>query len=114
MNFSGAHRDQVSPAAFFQTQHAFGLYSDAEYRANRPLDHRRPLLTAAGHATNAKSDGTLAFPLSSPIGPASSARSAGSTASGISPTRSPLIIRNANEFLCQFLFVMGAHGAHPF
>src|SRR3981189_670109 len=33
--FFGSPRDQVSPAALFQTQHAFGFYSDAEYRANR-------------------------------------------------------------------------------
>src|SRR6266436_5991409 len=64
-------RDQLSPLNVFQTQHAFGLYSDAEYRVNRRW-------TAGGRFD----------------------RSGEAT--------------NANEFLFQFLFVMGAHGAHPF
>src|ERR1700675_3833309 len=50
--FFWSARDQVSSAAFFQTQHAFGLYSDAEYRANRrwTIGGR---LDRSGHATNA-------------------------------------------------------------
>ena len=45
--------DQVSPADIFQTQHAFGFYSDAEYRANRrwTLGGR---FDRSGHAANAR------------------------------------------------------------
>src|SRR6266852_138513 len=45
-------RDQLSPLNIFQTQHAFGLYSDAEYRVNRrwTLGGR---FDRSGRATNA-------------------------------------------------------------
>src|SRR5713226_7859946 len=45
-------RDQLSPVNLFQTQHAFGFYSDAEYRLNRrwTLGGR---FDRSGHATAA-------------------------------------------------------------
>src|SRR5712692_2681625 len=50
--FFWSARDQLSPLNIFQTQHAFGLYSDAEYRLNRrwTLGGR---FDRSGRATNA-------------------------------------------------------------
>src|SRR5882724_9059074 len=50
--FFWSARDQLSPLNVFQTQHAFGFYSDAEYRVNRrwTLGGR---FDRSGRATNA-------------------------------------------------------------
>ncbi len=107
-------RDQLSAptGGFFQTQHAFGLYSDAEYRANRrwTVGGR---FDRSGRATNASLTDT-GFSGILTYWPSEFSQIRGQYRYGhlwdITNTR----FTNANELLFQFLFVMGAHGAHPF
>jgi hypothetical protein len=105
-------RDQVSPAAFFQTQHAFGFYSDAEYRANRrwTVGGR---FDRSGHATNASLTDT-GFSAILTYWPSEFSQIRGQYRYGHLADPVTTNYSNANEFLFQFLFVMGAHGAHPF
>jgi hypothetical protein len=106
-------RDQLSAAVptLFQTQHAFGMYSSAEYRVNRrwTVGGR---FDRSGHATDARLrdsgfSGILTY------WPSEFSQIRGQYRFGHLAT-SPTDFSNANEFLFQFLFVMGAHGAHPF
>jgi hypothetical protein len=104
-------RDQLSPVNLFQTQHAFGFYSDAEYRANRrwTLGGR---FDRSGHATAANLTDT-GFSAILTYWPSEFSQIRGQYRFGhlaVTPTN----FSNANELLFQFLFVMGAHGAHPF
>ena len=110
--FFWSARDQVSPAAFFQTQHAFGLYSDAEYRANRrwTIGGR---FDRSGHATNANLTDT-GFSAILTYWPSEFSQIRGQYRFGHLADPITTNYSNANEFLFQFLFVMGAHGAHPF
>src|SRR6266852_4040000 len=104
-------RDQVSTAAIFQTQHAFGLYSNAEYRVNRrwTVGGR---FDRSGHATDAHlTDSGFSAILT--YWPSEFSQIRGQYRFGHLAT-APTDFSNANEFLFQFLFVMGAHGAHPF
>jgi len=104
-------RDQVSTAAFFQTQHAFGMYSYAEYRVNRrwTVGGR---FDRSGHATDARlTDSGFSGILT--YWPSEFSQIRGQYRFGHLAT-SPTDFSNANEILFQFLFVMGAHGAHPF
>ncbi len=104
-------RDQVSTAALFQTQHAFGMYSSAEYRVNRrwTVGGR---FDRSGHATDARlTDSGFSGILT--YWPSEFSQIRGQYRFGHLAT-SPTDFSNANEFLFQFLFVMGAHGAHPF
>jgi hypothetical protein len=109
--FFWSARDQVSPADLFQTQHAFGFYSDAEYRANRrwTLGGR---FDRSGHATNARLTDT-GFSAILTYWPSEFSQIRGQYRFGHLAV-APNDFSNANEFLFQFLFVMGAHGAHPF
>jgi hypothetical protein len=104
-------RDQLSPANTFQTQHAFGLYSNAEYRVNRrwTLGGR---FDRSGHATNASLTDT-GFSTILTYWPSEFSQIRGQYRFGHLAV-APNNFSNANEFLFQFLFVMGAHGAHPF
>ena len=104
-------RDQVSTAALFQTQHAFGTYSSAEYRVNRrwTVGGR---FDRSGHATDSRlTDSGFSGILT--YWPSEFSQIRGQYRFGHLAT-SPTDFSNANEFLFQFLFVMGAHGAHPF
>jgi hypothetical protein len=110
--FFWSARDQVSPADFFQTQHAFGFYSDAEYRANRrwTIGGR---FDRSGHATNANLTDT-GFSAILTYWPSEFSQIRGQYRFGHLADPVTTNYSNANEFLFQFLFVMGAHGAHPF
>jgi hypothetical protein len=106
-------RDQLSAAlpTRFQTQHAFGMYSSAEYRVNRrwTVGGR---FDRSGHATDARlTDSGFSGILT--YWPSEFSQIRGQYRFGHLAT-SPTDFSNANEFLFQFLFVMGAHGAHPF
>jgi hypothetical protein len=104
-------RDQLSPVNVFQTQHAFGFYSDAEYRVNRrwTLGGR---FDRSGHATAANlTDSGFSAILT--YWPSEFSQIRGQYRFGHLAV-APNDFSNANELLFQFLFVMGAHGAHPF
>jgi hypothetical protein len=106
-------RDQFSPSVptLFQTQHAFGMYSSAEYRVNRrwTVGGR---FDRSGHATNAHlTDSGFSGILT--YWPSEFSQIRGQYRFGHLAT-APGDFSNANELLFQFLFVMGAHGAHPF
>jgi hypothetical protein len=106
-------RDQLSAAVpgLFQTQHAFGMYSNAEYRVNRrwTVGGR---FDRSGHATDARlTDSGFSGILT--YWPSEFSQIRGQYRFGHLAT-SPTDFSNANEILFQFLFVMGAHGAHPF
>ncbi len=106
-------RDQFAPAVptRFQTQHAFGMYSSAEYRVNRrwTVGGR---FDRSGHATDARlTDSGFSGILT--YWPSEFSQIRGQYRFGHLAT-SPTDFSNANEILFQFLFVMGAHGAHPF
>jgi hypothetical protein len=106
-------RDQLSAAVpnLFQTQHAFGMYSSAEYRVNRrwTVGGR---FDRSGHARDARlTDSGFSGILT--YWPSEFSQIRGQYRFGHLAT-SPTEFSNANELLFQFLFVMGAHGAHPF
>jgi hypothetical protein len=104
-------RDQLSPVNVFQTQHAFGFYSDAEYRVNRrwTLGGR---FDRSGHASAANLTDT-GFSAILTYWPSEFSQIRGQYRFGHLAV-APNDFSNANELLFQFLFVMGAHGAHPF
>ena len=105
-------RDQLSPSDIFQTQHAFGMYTHAEYRLNRrwTVGGR---FDRSGHADNGNLTDT-GFSGILTYWPSEFSQVRGQYRYGhlLDPATSRY--DNANEFLLQFLFVMGAHGAHPF
>ena len=105
-------RDQLSPSEIFQTQHAFGMYTHAEYRLNRrwTVGGR---FDRSGHADNGNLTDT-GFSGILTYWPSEFSQVRGQYRYGhlLDPATSHY--DNANEFLFQFLFVMGAHGAHPF
>ena len=105
-------RDQLSPLNVFQTQHAFGLYSDSEYRVNRrwTLGGR---FDRSGRATNASLTDT-GFSGILTYWPSEFSQIRGQYRYGHLWDVPNDRFTNANEILFQFLFVMGAHGAHPF
>jgi hypothetical protein len=105
-------RDQVSLSNVFQTQHAFGFYSDAEYR----LDRRWTIggrFDRSGRATNASLTDT-GFSGILTYWPSEFSQIRGQYRYGHLWDVPNDRFTNANEILFQFLFVMGAHGAHPF
>jgi hypothetical protein len=110
--FFWSARDQLSPLNVFQTQHAFGLYSEPEYRVNRrwTLGGR---FDRSGHANNAKLTDT-GFSGILTYWPSEFSQIRGQYRFGHLGDPVTDKYSNANEFLFQFLFVMGAHGAHPF
>ena len=105
-------RDQLSPTNIFETQHAFGMYSYAEYRANRrwTLGGR---FDRSGRATNASLTDT-GFSAILTYWPSEFSQIRGQYRYGRLWDITNARFTNANEFLFQLLFVMGAHGAHPF
>jgi hypothetical protein len=110
--FFWSARDQLSPLSVFQTQHAFGLYSDSEYRVNRrwTVGGR---FDRSGRATNASLTDT-GFSGILTYWPSEFSQIRGQYRYGHLWDVPSDRFTNANEFLFQFLFVMGAHGAHPF
>ena len=100
-------RDQLSPSNIFQTQHAFGLYSSAEYRVNRrwTVGGR---FDRSGRATDAGLTDT-GFSTILTYWPSEFSQIRGQYRFGRYAQGN-----NANEMLIQFVFVLGAHGAHPF
>jgi len=105
-------RDQLSPVNLFETQHAFGMYSSAEYRANRrwTIGGR---FDRSGRATNANLTDT-GFSGILTYWPSEFSQIRGQYRYGHLWDITTARYTDANEFLFQFLFVMGAHGAHPF
>ena len=105
-------RDQLSPLSAFETQHAFGMYSSAEYRVNRrwTVGGR---FDRSGRATNANLTDT-GFSGILTYWPSEFSQIRGQYRFGHLALANPGDFSLANEFLFQFLFVMGAHGAHPF
>src|ERR1700732_3155872 len=105
-------RDQLSALGVFQTPHAFGMYSSAEYRVNRrwTVGGR---FDRSGHATNGNLTDT-GFSGIVTYWPSEFSQSRGDYLFGHLARANPGDFSNANELLFQFLFVMGAHGAHPF
>jgi hypothetical protein len=105
-------RDQVSTLNAFQTQHAFGTYASAEYRVNRrwTVGGR---FDRSGHANNANLTDT-GFSAILTYWPSEFSQIRGQYRFGHLALANPGDFSNANELLFQFLFVMGAHGAHPF
>jgi hypothetical protein len=105
-------RDQLSPVNIFQTQHAFGMYTSAEYRVNRRWTvggrFDRSGHAAAANLTDTGFSGILTY------WPSEFSQIRGQYRFGHLAVATPNDFSNANEFLFQFLFVMGAHGAHPF
>jgi len=112
--FFWSARDQLSAQTigFFETQHAFGLYSHAEYRVNRrwTLGGR---FDRSGRATNAFLTDT-GFSGILTYWPSEFSQIRGQYRYGHLWDVTTDRYTNANELLFQFLFVMGAHGAHPF
>ncbi|MBZ5703066.1 MAG: hypothetical protein LAN84_14630 [Acidobacteriia bacterium] len=105
--FFWSHRDQLSPAELFQTQRAFGLYSSLDYRVNRrwTVGGR---FDRSGRAANAALTDTGASAILT-YWPSEFSQIRGQYRFGHFAEGA-----NANELLFQFLFVLGAHGAHPF
>ena len=105
-------RDQISPLDLSQTVHAFGTYSSAEYRVNRrwTLGGR---FDRSGHARNANLIDTGLSGIVT-YWPSEFSQIRGQYRYGHLATAPNASFDNANELLFQFLFVMGAHGAHPF
>ena len=105
-------RDQLSPLNAFETQHAFGMYSSAQYRVNRrwTVGGR---FDRSGRATNANLTDT-GFSGILTYWPSEFSQIRGQYRFGHLALANPGDFSLANEFLFQFLFVMGAHGAHPF
>jgi hypothetical protein len=105
-------RDQISTLNAFQTQHAFGSYASAEYRVNRrwTVGGR---FDRSGHANSANLTDT-GFSAILTYWPSEFSQIRGQYRFGHLALANPGDFSNANEFLFQFLFVMGAHGAHPF
>src|SRR5437899_5476821 len=110
--FFWSARDQLSPLNVFQTQHAFGMYSYAEYRLNRRWT-AGGRFDRSGRATNASLTDT-GFSSILTYWPSEFSQIRGQYRYGHLWDVLNDRFTNANEFLFQFLFVMGAHGAHPF
>jgi hypothetical protein len=105
-------RDQLSPLDAFQTQHAFGMYTSADYRLNRrwTVGGR---FDRSGHVTNGNLTDT-GFSGILTYWPSEFSQIRTQYRYGHLWDDPNQRYSNANELLFQFLFVMGAHGAHPF
>lgn len=110
--FFWSNHDQLSGLGLLQTQHAFGMYSSAEYRVNRrwTLGGR---FDRSGHAENASLTDTGVSAILT-YWPSEFSQIRGQYRFGHLGDPATSTYSNANELLFQFLFVMGAHGAHPF
>ncbi len=104
-------RDQLTPLDLSHTEHAFGMYSSAEYRLNR----RWTVGGRFDRSARARDTDLIDTGLSAIVTywPSEFSQIRGQYRYGHLAT-TPNSFDNANELLFQFLFVMGAHGAHPF
>ncbi|MEP7273280.1 MAG: hypothetical protein ABI882_17405 [Acidobacteriota bacterium] len=105
--FVWSARDQLSDTNTVQTQRAFGLYSSLEYRVNRRWTVAGRF-DRSGRATDARLTDT-GFSTILTYWPSEFSQIRGQYRFGHYGQGV-----NANEMLIQFLFVLGAHGAHPF
>ena len=105
-------RDQISPLDLSQSMHAFGMYSSAEYRVNR----RWTVGGRFDRSAHARDANLIDTGLSAIVTywPSEFSQIRGQYRYGHLATVPNASFDNANELLFQFLFVMGAHGAHPF
>lgn len=102
-----SRRDQLSPLGVFETQRAFGFFTSAEYRLNRrwTLGGRYDWSERAANARlNDSGFSTLLTYWPSEFSQIRGQYRFARYAEG----------SDANELRFQFLFVLGAHGAHPF
>src|SRR5467141_1197423 len=105
--FFWSNRDQLSTAITPETVHAFGLYSSLNYRVNRRWTvggrfDRSDRATNSALTDTGFSSIVTYWP--SEFSQIRGQYRFGRYAGGLT----------ANEFLMQVLFVLGAHGAHPF
>jgi hypothetical protein len=105
--FFWSNRDQLSSAITPETVHAFGLYSSLNYRVNRRWTvggrfDRSDRATNSALTDTGFSSIVTYWP--SEFSQIRGQYRFGRYAGGLT----------ANEFLMQVLFVLGAHGAHPF
>ncbi len=105
--FFWSNRDQLSTPTTRETEHAFGLYSSLNYRLNRRWTVGGRFDRSARATNSALTDTGFSSILT--YWPSEFSQIRGQYrfaryAEGL----------NANEFLFQVLFVLGAHGAHPF
>ncbi|MDP9339812.1 MAG: hypothetical protein M3P45_13195 [Acidobacteriota bacterium] len=105
-------RDQLATLNAEHTEHGFGMYSSAEYRVNR----RWTLGGRFDRSAHARDANLIDTGLSAIVTywPSEFSQIRGQYRYGHLATAPNASFDNANEFLFQFLFVMGAHGAHPF
>ncbi len=105
--FVWSHRDQLDALLAPETQKAFGMYSSAEYRLNRRWTVGGRFDRSARARDSSLIDTGFSALLTYWPSEFSQVRGQyrfGRYAEGT----------DANELLFQFLFVLGAHGAHPF
>jgi hypothetical protein len=106
------HRDQLSTLALPEIQKAFGFYTSAEYRVNR-----RWTIGGRYDRSDRARDASLTdsgFSALITYWPSEFSQIRGQYRFARYAPELGLLNRNANELRFQFLFVMGAHGAHPF
>jgi hypothetical protein len=107
-----SQRDQLSLSLFPETQRAFGFYTSAEYRLNRRWTlggrYDRSGRPQAANLTDSGFSTLLTY------WPSEFSQIRGQYRFARYAPDSLFPERNANELRFQFLFVMGAHGAHPF
>lgn len=105
-------RDQLATLNAEHTEHAFGMYSSAEYRVNR----RWTVGGRFDRSAHARDANLVDTGLSAIVTywPSEFSQIRGQYRYGHLATAPNASFDNANELLFQFLFVMGAHGAHPF
>ena len=105
-------RDQLAALNVDHTEHAFGMYSSAEYRVNR----RWTVGGRFDRSAHARDANLIDTGLSAIVTywPSEFSQIRDNTVYGHLATAPNASFDNANELLFQFLFVMGAHGAHPF
>ena len=105
--FFWSERDQLSTASTPETVHAFGLYSSLNYRVNRRWTVGGRFDRSDRATNSALTDTGFSSIITYWPSEFSQIRGQyrfGRYAGGLT----------ANEFLMQVLFVLGAHGAHPF
>ena len=105
--FFWSNRDQLSASITPETEHAFGLYSSLNYRVNRRWTVGGRFDRSDRVTNSALTDTGFSSILTYWPSEFSQIRGQyrfGRYAEGLT----------ANEFLFQVLFVLGAHGAHPF
>jgi hypothetical protein len=110
--FVWSHRDQLSGLALPEIQKAFGFYASGEYRVNR-----RWTIGGRYDRSDRSRDASLVdsgFSALVTYWPSEFSQIRGQYRFARYAPELGLLNRNANELRFQFLFVMGAHGAHPF